>query len=163
MQNSASTVTRNTKQGGFTLIELMIVVAIIGVLASLAIPQYQNYIARSQFSEAHTLLSGARVAVQERVDAGQVIDFDNLGLRQQGRYGRLTNGTANIATGVSHSLVYTFNDNDALTAAQTGVNANLSDRSVTYTYRVEETVDGAGDDGWSCTTDVDEQYVNNCD
>jgi type IV pilus assembly protein PilA len=52
-------------QQGFTLIELMIVVAIIGILAAIAIPAYQDYTIRAQVSEGLSLSSGAKVAVTE--------------------------------------------------------------------------------------------------
>ncbi len=64
-------------QQGFTLIELMIVVAIIGILAAIAIPAYQDYTIRAQVSEGLNLSGGAKAAVTEFFQARGVWPTDN--------------------------------------------------------------------------------------
>jgi type IV pilus assembly protein PilA len=64
-------------QQGFTLIELMIVVAIIGILAAIAIPAYQDYTIRAQVSEGMSLASGVRTAVSEVYQSTGEMPTDN--------------------------------------------------------------------------------------
>ncbi|MBT8090997.1 MAG: pilin [Gammaproteobacteria bacterium] len=104
------------KQQGFTLIELMIVVAIIGILAAIAIPAYQDYTIRAQVSEGLSLASGAKAAVAEtQMDVGTLpADNGAAGISPaadiKGKYVTtvtVTNGLISVAYGGpdAHSLL----------------------------------------------------------
>jgi len=108
---------------GFTLIELMIVVAIIAIITALAIPRYQSYVARTQFSEANSLLAGTQVTIEERLyrqGFGNVMFNgsncdpatlrDDLGLQTDGRHGAITDCTDDDE---QFDITYTFGDDGA--------------------------------------------------
>lgn len=109
----------NQAQKGFTLIELMIVVAIIGILAAVAIPAYQDYIARSQASEGATLLAGLKTPISEYyLSNGAVPDMSDLGT---------------VTSGGKYVASVTFDNTDTYTATFKGagsVSAALAGASI---------------------------------
>jgi type IV pilus assembly protein PilA len=133
-------------QKGFTLIELMIVVAIIGILAAVAIPAYQDYIARSQMSEAVSLLGSAKTATAEYMsDKGTApAGVTEVVGNTAGKY-----VSAIAISGTSTATGITF----AATMKGSGVNSSISDKTVLML---------TSDSGktWTCTKgNVEAKYL----
>lgn len=134
-------------QKGFTLIELMIVVAIIGILAAIALPAYQDYTARSQAAEGLTLAGGVRTAVTEywtntgswpssHADAGLATDTEITG-----KY------VAKVAAADTGIITATFKGTDVATGIRSK-NLLLSP------------ISSAGTVTWICkSTDIDNKYL----
>jgi len=142
------------KQQGFTLIELMIVVAIIGILAAVAIPAYQDYIARAQMSEALILSDGLKITVAEVYTQSGTCP---------------TNGTSGIAAAAEITGKYVASVATAGSATATGgctitatmkgvglVSSGIESSTLTLTL---VTSAAAGSITWNCTSSAAQKYV----
>ena len=129
-------------QQGFTLIELMIVVAIIGILAAIAIPAYQDYTIRAQVSEGMSLASGVRTAVSEffQSTGGWPADNDEAGVAAT-----ITGNYVSQVTVGGSVITVTFGN---------GANPAIATGTLTLT--------GSDRDGavaWDCGGTIDQKYL----
>ena len=123
--------------GGFTLIELMIVIAIIAILAAIALPAYQSYVIRTQVSEVITAASGARTEIAEFVASQGALpgaDYD------------VQNSTSKFVSGVTW-------DGSAITAAAQSLNGN-----VTGNITLTAALGSFNQVTWDCGGSIDPNY-----
>lgn len=140
-------------QKGFTLIELMIVVAIIGILAAIAIPQYQTYVAKSQVSRVMSETGALKTVVETCLLDGKTnVNNCELGWTESNLIGDDAGSADNTGYGNQTGLTVTIAANSSTISADFGRNAAAALDGDNLTWTRDE------NGSWSCSTDVEEKY-----
>ena len=129
------------KEQGFTLIELMIVVAIIGILAAVALPAYQNYTNRAKVTEALSVAAAAKLAVAETFTSTGALPTTNTEAGLPAANTITGTDVASVAVGAAGVITVTM---------AVSTNAVLSGNSVTLTPTTS-----AGSITWACASTID--------
>ena len=152
-------------QKGFTLIELMIVVAIIGILAAIAIPQYQTYIAKSQVSRVVGESGNLKTAIEDCMNNGRTGTVIHNGDPKDADECSLGATPSNIQAGAA-----TIAGGDGMPKVEIDADANTAEIVATFGQNAASTLVGstpgtvtwdrstAG--AWTCTTTVEEKYAS---
>lgn len=151
-------------QKGFTLIELMIVVAIIGILAAIAIPAYQDYTIRSQVTEGLNLASDLKAGVGELyAQSGDwaAIDLDALGIsggatNKSGKYVRSIDVQAGVIVITYGNQANTANLAGGILTLTPGLNGN---NDIVWVCGLAGTPSGATMQTATTTTTVKDKYL----
>ena len=137
-------------QKGFTLIELMIVVAIIGILAAVALPAYQDYTVRSRVTEGLGLAEATKVAVSEAFQATGTVPINNLAVGiQPPPTGFLSKYVTSINVGAGGAILITYDTRPGHMPELVGANEILLSP---YVNQVPMAAGANGAVDWACTS-----------
>jgi len=138
--------THSQKQCGFTLLELMVVTAIVGIITSIAVPTYRHYVTRSQVSEGFALMGPAKTAVAQYCQNNNAHALNNAvaGIPEP----EMITGRYVDQVTVANGVIYSRFGNEA--------SSELRGQTVSLVP------EDCGNRGWSCTTTISDNLLRQC-